>query len=68
MSDALTHKMKNKCNECKKRIKEHDFYCKECKIEISKRMEINRKATEKRRDRAIMEDYEKWAKSGSRTY
>jgi len=61
-------KMKNKCSNCGKRIKVHDFYCKECKAKADKKFERNRKATEKRRDKALMKDFEKWRTSGSRTH
>ena len=33
-----------------------------------KKFERNKKATEKRRDESAIRDYEKWAKSGYRTY
>ena len=33
-----------------------------------KKMERNIKATEKRRDKSVLADYEKWSKSGLRTY
>ena len=38
------------------------------KKEQIKKMERNKKAREKRRDKSAIANYEKWAKSGYRTY
>lgn len=56
------------CNNCGKKISEEEFYCKECKQKELKKFERNKKATEKRRDESAIRNYDKWAKSGYRTY
>ncbi len=64
----MINNMKNKCNECGERIKESDFYCEKCRAKELKKFERQRKANEKRRDESAIRNYEKWAKSGYRTY
>lgn len=58
----------SECNNCGEKIKREEFYCKKCKQKESKKMERNKKACEKRRDESAIRNYEKWAKSGYRTY
>lgn len=56
------------CNDCGKKISEEDFYCKECKQKHIKKMERNKKDSQKRQNESAIRRFEVWEKSGSRTY
>ncbi len=57
-----------KCNECGESIKEDDFYCEKCKTKEIKKMERNKKASNKRQGESTIRKFEAWEKSGYRTY
>ena len=56
------------CDDCGKKISGEEFYCKECKQKYIKKMERSKKASKKRQDESAIRNYDKWAKSGYRTY
>ncbi len=61
-----------KCFECETktaRQKRCGAYCStKCRRNVLKRLETQEKANKKRREKALLKDFDKWRNSGYRTY